>query len=112
MKIVIAIIKPDKLDKVSAALTKISAQGMTVTEVKGYGRQRGPTKTHSGTEYPVRFMPEIKIEVAVPTERVDLVIETIETAMRNGQVGDGEIFVVDLEQAIRMRSGETDSDAI
>jgi nitrogen regulatory protein P-II 2 len=112
MKIVIAIIKPDKLDKVSAALTKISVQGMTVTEVKGYGRQRGPTKTHSGTEYPVRFMPEIKIEVAVPMERVDLVIETIETAVRNGQVGDGEIFVVDLEQAIRMRSGETDSDAI
>ncbi len=112
MKIVIAIIKPDKLDKVSAALTKLSVQGMTGTEVKGYGRQRGPTTTHSGTEYPVRFVPEIKIEVAVPTERVDSVIEAIETAVRNGRVGDGEIFVVDLEQAVRMRSGETDSDAI
>jgi nitrogen regulatory protein P-II 2 len=112
MKIVIAIIKPFKLDEVRDALTSIGVQGLTVTEVKGYGRQKGHTEIYRGTEYAVSFLPKIKIEVAVPTEQVDKVIEAISATARTGQIGDGKIFVVPLDHAVRIRTGETDSDAL
>ena len=112
MKIVMAIIKPFKLDEVRDALTAIGVHGMTVTEVKGYGRQKGHTEIYRGTEYAVSFLPKLKVEVAVATEQADKVIEAITTAAKTGQIGDGKIFVFGLEQAVRIRTGETDAAAL
>jgi nitrogen regulatory protein P-II 2 len=112
MKIVMAIIKPFKLDEVRDALTGIGVHGMTVTEVKGYGRQKGHTEIYRGTEYAVSFLPKLKIEVAVPAEQADKVIETISAAAKTGQIGDGKIFVFGLDQAVRIRTGETDVAAL
>jgi nitrogen regulatory protein P-II 2 len=112
MKIVMAIIKPFKLDEVRDALTGVGVHGLTVTEVKGYGRQKGHTEIYRGAEYAVSFLPKLKIEVAVSAELVAKTIEAISTAARTGQIGDGKIFVSPLEQAIRIRTGERDSDAL
>ena len=112
MKIVMAIIKPFKLDEVRDALTAIGVTGMTVTEVKGFGRQKGHTEIYRGAEYAVTFLPKIKIEVAVATDQVDKAIETITTAAKTGQIGDGKIFVLALETAVRIRTGETDTAAL
>ena len=112
MKIVMAIIKPFKLDEVRDALTGIGVHGMTVTEVKGYGRQKGHTEIYRGTEYAVNFLPKMKIEVAVPSDQVDKVVETIIATAKTGQIGDGKIFVFGLDHAVRIRTGETDSDAL
>jgi nitrogen regulatory protein P-II 2 len=112
MKIVMAIIKPFKLDEVRDALTAVGIQGLTVTEVKGYGRQKGHTEIYRGTEYAVSFLPKLKIEVAVASEQVDAVVEAISTAAKTGQIGDGKIFVFAIEHAIRIRTGETDNDAL
>ena len=112
MKIVMAIIKPFKLEEVRDALTAIGVHGLTVTEVKGYGRQKGHTEIYRGAEYAVSFLPKIKIEVAVSNELVDRVIETITAAARTGQIGDGKIFVSSIEKAVRIRTGETDADAL
>ena len=112
MKIVMAIIKPFKLDEVRDALTATGVHGMTVTEVKGYGRQKGHTEIYRGAEYAVSFLPKIKIEVAVPTDQVDKTIGAITGAAKTGQIGDGKIFVLDLESAVRIRTGETDAAAI
>jgi nitrogen regulatory protein P-II 2 len=112
MKLVIAIIKPFKLEDVRDALTALGISGMTVSEVKGYGRQKGHTEIYRGAEYAVNFLPKMKIEVAVPSNRVDGVVEAIIAAAKTGQIGDGKIFVTDLSRAIRIRTGETDSDAL
>jgi len=112
MKIVMAIIKPFKLDEVRDALTAAGMHGMTVTEVKGYGRQKGHTEIYRGAEYAVSFLPKIKIEVAVASEQVGRTIEAIAAAAKTGQIGDGKIFVLDLESAVRIRTGETDAAAI
>jgi nitrogen regulatory protein P-II 2 len=112
MKIVMAIIKPFKLDEVRDALTAIGVQGLTVTEVKGYGRQKGHTEIYRGAEYAVSFLPKLKIEVAVPAVQADKVIEAITGAAKTGQIGDGKIFVVDLDHAVRIRTGETDAAAL
>jgi nitrogen regulatory protein P-II 2 len=112
MKIVMAIIKPFKLDEVRDALTAIGVHGMTVTEVKGYGRQKGHTEIYRGTEYAVSFLPKLKVEVAVATNQADKVIEAITAAAKTGQIGDGKIFLFDLEQAVRIRTGETDAAAL
>jgi nitrogen regulatory protein P-II 2 len=112
MKIVMAIIKPFKLDEVRAALTGIGVHGMTVTEVKGYGRQKGHTEIYRGAEYAVSLLPKLKIEVAVTADLVDQTIETITTAAKTGQIGDGKIFVQSLDSAVRIRTGETDTAAL
>ena len=112
MKIVMAIIKPFKLEEVRDALTAIGVHGLTVTEVKGYGRQKGHTEIYRGAEYAVSFLPKLKIEVAVSAELVAKTVETITAAARTGQIGDGKIFVMPLEQAIRIRTGEKDNDAL
>jgi nitrogen regulatory protein P-II 2 len=112
MKIVMAIIKPFKLDEVRDALTEIGVHGMTLTEVKGYGRQKGHTEIYRGTEYAVNFLPKLKIEVAVPTDQVDKVVETITATAKTGQIGDGKIFVSGIDQAVRIRTGETDVAAL
>jgi nitrogen regulatory protein P-II 2 len=112
MKIVMAIIKPFKLDEVRDALTAIGVQGLTVTEVKGYGRQKGHTEIYRGAEYAVSFLPKIKVEVAVATNQVDKVIGAIIGAAKTGQIGDGKIFVVALDHAVRIRTGETDAAAL
>ncbi len=112
MKIVMAIIKPFKLDEVRDALTATGVHGMTVTEVKGYGRQKGHTEIYRGAEYAVSFLPKIKVEVAVTSDQVDKTIEAITGAAKTGQIGDGKIFVLDLESAVRIRTGETDAAAI
>ncbi|MGF0539832.1 P-II family nitrogen regulator [Agrobacterium sp. ES01] len=112
MKIVMAIIKPFKLDEVREALTGVGIQGLTVTEVKGYGRQKGHTEIYRGTEYAVSFLPKIKIEVAVADEIVEKTVEAIATAAKTGQIGDGKIFVYSIEQAVRIRTGETNSEAL
>ena len=112
MKIVMAIIKPFKLEEVRDALTAIGVHGLTVTEVKGYGRQKGHTEIYRGAEYAVSFLPKIKIEVAVASDQVDKTIDAITTAAKTGQIGDGKIFVCDVEQAIRIRTGERDADAL
>ncbi|KKW67505.1 nitrogen regulatory protein P-II 1 [Lampropedia cohaerens] len=112
MKMVSAIIKPFKLDEVREALSSIGVQGITVTEVKGFGRQKGHTELYRGAEYVVDFLPKIKIEVAVPDETVDQVVEAIESAARTGKIGDGKIFVSALEQVVRIRTGETGADAV
>ena len=112
MKIVMAIIKPFKLEEVRDGLTAIGVHGLTVTEVKGYGRQKGHTEIYRGAEYAVSFLPKIKIEVAVSDDRVGAVIEVITAAARTGQIGDGKIFVSTIEKAVRIRTGETDADAL
>ena len=112
MKIVMAIIKPFKLDEVRDALTAMGVHGLTVTEVKGYGRQKGHTEIYRGAEYAVSFLPKLKIEVAVASTMVDKVIEALVAAARTGQIGDGKIFVTNLEQAVRIRTGEKDADAL
>jgi nitrogen regulatory protein P-II 2 len=112
MKIVMAIIKPFKLDEVRDALTAIGVHGMTVTEVKGYGRQKGHTEIYRGTEYAVSFLPKLKVEVAVAVNQAEKVIDVITAAAKTGQIGDGKIFLFDLEQAVRIRTGETDAAAL
>jgi nitrogen regulatory protein P-II 2 len=112
MKIVMAIIKPFKLDEVRDALTAIGVHGMTVTEVKGYGRQKGHTEIYRGAEYAVSFLPKIKLEVAVESALVDKVVDAINGAARTGQIGDGKIFVINIDQAVRIRTGERDNDAL
>ena len=112
MKLVIAIIKPFKLDDVRNALGQIGIAGLTVSEVKGYGRQRGHTEIYRGAEYAVNFLPKLKIEVAVAADRADKVVETITTTAKTGQIGDGKIFVVDVDHVVRIRTGETDADAL
>jgi nitrogen regulatory protein P-II 2 len=112
MKLVIAIIKPFKLDDVRDALTQIGVSGLTVSEVKGYGRQKGHTEIYRGAEYAVHFLPKLKIEVAVPSERASAVVEAIAAAGKTGQIGDGKIFVTGIDHAVRIRTGETDSDAL
>ena len=112
MKIVMAIIKPFKLEEVRDALTALGVHGMTVTEVKGYGRQKGHTEIYRGAEYAVSFLPKIKIEVAVANDMVGKVIDAITGAARTGQIGDGKIFVSSIERAVRIRTGETDQDAL
>ena len=112
MKIVMAIIKPFKLDEVRDALTAIGVHGMTVTEVKGYGRQKGHTEIYRGAEYAVSFLPKIKIEVAVAADMADRAVDAITVAAKTGQIGDGKIFVFSIDQAVRIRTGETDADAL
>ena len=112
MKLVMAIIKPFKLDEVRDALTAVGVHGLTVTEVKGYGRQKGHTEIYRGAEYAVSFLPKLKIEVAVPTALVDTVVETIIATAKTGQIGDGKIFVTPIEHAVRIRTGESDDDAL
>ena len=112
MKIVMAIIKPFKLEEVRDALTAIGVHGLTVTEVKGYGRQKGHTEIYRGAEYAVSFLPKIKIEVAIPTSQVEKTIEAITSAAKTGQIGDGKIFVINLENAVRIRTGEADAAAL
>jgi len=112
MKLVTAVIKPFKLDDVREALSEIGMQGITVTEVKGFGRQKGHTELYRGAEYVVDFLPKVKIEVAIDDDQVDSVVEAISKAANTGKIGDGKIFVVNLEQAVRIRTGETGSDAL
>ena len=112
MKLVIAIIKPFKLEDVRDALLAVGVHGMTVTEVKGYGRQKGHTEIYRGSEYAVNFLPKIRIEVAVASNEVERVVEAIGSAAKTGQIGDGKVFVTPIEQAIRIRTGETNADAL
>ena len=112
MKIVMAIIKPFKLEEVRDALTAIGVHGLTVTEVKGYGRQKGHTEIYRGAEYAVSFLPKIKIEVAVASDQVDKTIDAITSAAKTGQIGDGKIFVINLDHAVRIRTGEADAAAL
>ncbi|MEH6578146.1 MAG: P-II family nitrogen regulator [Amphritea sp.] len=112
MKLVSAVIKPFKLDDVREALSEIGIQGVTVTEVKGFGRQKGHTELYRGAEYVVDFLPKVKIEAAISDDMVDRVIEAISTTANTGKIGDGKIFVTPLEQAIRIRTGETGTDAL
>jgi nitrogen regulatory protein P-II 2 len=112
MKLVVAIIKPFKLEEVRDALTALGVAGLTVSEVKGYGRQKGHTEIYRGAEYAVSFLPKVKIEVAVSSDRVERVIEAISASAKTGQIGDGKIFVLGIEQAVRIRTGETDTDAL
>ena len=112
MKFIIAIIKPFKLDEVREALATIGVQGITVTDVKGFGRQKGHTELYRGAEYVVDFLPKVKLEAAVASELLDRVIEAIEKAANTGKIGDGKIFVFDLEKVVRIRTGETDAAAL
>ena len=112
MKMVMAVIKPFKLEEVRDALTALGVHGLTVTEVKGYGRQKGHTEIYRGAEYSVSFLPKLKIEVAVDTPLVDKVVDTIVSASRTGQIGDGKIFVTTLDSVVRIRTGERDKDAL
>ena len=112
MKIVMAIIKPFKLEEVRDALTAIGVRGLTVTEVRGYGRQKGHTEIYRGAEYAVSFLPKVKIEVAVNSAQLDAVIEAIASTARTGRIGDGKIFVISLDHALRIRTGDLDAEAI
>jgi nitrogen regulatory protein P-II 2 len=112
MKYVVAIVKPFKLDEVRDALLRIGVHGLTVTESKGYGRQRGHTEIYRGAEYTVNFVPKVKIEIAVRSDQVDMVIEAISAAAKTGQIGDGKVFAFELEQAVRIRTGEVGNDAL
>jgi nitrogen regulatory protein P-II 2 len=112
MKLVIAIVKPFKLDDVREALTPLGVQGLTVSEVKGFGRQKGQTEIYRGAEYHVNFLPKVKIEVAVPDDLAEQVVEAIMKAGQTGKIGDGKIFVMDIERAVRIRTGELDDAAI
>jgi nitrogen regulatory protein P-II 2 len=112
MKLVTAIIKPFKLDEVREALAAVGVQGITVTEVKGFGRQKGHTELYRGAEYVVDFLPKVKLEAAIKSEMLDQVVEAIEKAASTGKIGDGKIFVFELEQVVRIRTGETGTDAL
>lgn len=112
MKLITAIVQPHRLDPVREALTALGVHGMTVTDVKGYGRQKGHTEIYRGTEYAVSFLPKIKIEIAVASDQVDKVVAAISSAAKTGQIGDGKIFVYGIDQAVRIRTGETDSEAL
>lgn len=112
MKLVMAIIKPFKLDEVREALTSQGVEGLTVTEVRGYGRQKGHTEIYRGTEYAVTFLPKIKIEVVIDAEQVDMVMETISSVANTGQIGDGKIFVLSVDEAVRIRTGERNANAL
>ena len=112
MKLIVAIIKPFKLDEVRKALTGIGVHGMTVTEVKGYGRQKGHTEIYRGAEYVVNFLPKLRVEVAVDSALADKAVEAITSSARTGQIGDGKVFVSPITSAVRIRTGETDSDAL
>jgi nitrogen regulatory protein P-II 2 len=112
MKLITAIIKPFKLEDVRDALSEIGVQGITVTEVKGFGRQKGHTELYRGAEYVVDFLPKVKIEIGIPADKADAVIDAITSAANTGKIGDGKIFVSNLEQAIRIRTGETGRDAL
>jgi nitrogen regulatory protein P-II 2 len=112
MKMVIAVIKPFKLDPVREALTAAGVQGMTVSEVKGFGRQKGHTEIYRGAEYNVSLVPKLKIEAVVPTEQAASVVEAVQRAANTGKIGDGKIFVIDVEAALRIRTGETGADAL
>lgn len=112
MKFIVAIIQPHRLDAVREALQAAGVEGLTVTEVRGYGRQKGHKEVYRGAEYTIAFTPKIKIEVAVPADRADAVVTAIQNAARTGKVGDGKVFVLDLQSALRVRTGETDNDAL
>ncbi|HLB80231.1 MAG TPA: P-II family nitrogen regulator [Dongiaceae bacterium] len=112
MKMVMAIVKPFKLEEVREALTAVGVQGLTVSDVKGFGRQKGQTEIYRGAEYEVNFVPKVRIEVAVPDEMTDRVIEAVRAAAATGRIGDGKIFVLDVLRAVRIRTGEIDADAI
>ncbi|MBL6951726.1 MAG: P-II family nitrogen regulator [Alphaproteobacteria bacterium] len=112
MKLIIAVIKPHRLDQVRDALTGVGVHGLTVSEVRGYGRQGGHTEIYRGAEYQVNFVPKLKLEVAVSNDLCERVVEAIREAANNNQIGDGKIFVLDLEQATRIRTGETDNEAL
>jgi nitrogen regulatory protein P-II 2 len=112
MKLIIAIIKPFKLEEVRDALTAVGVQGMTITEVKGYGRQKGHKEIYRGAEYAVNFLPKVRVDVAVDDSQVDKVVDAISNAAKTGQIGDGKIFITAIDHAVRIRTGETDTDAI
>ncbi|MEJ2026134.1 MAG: P-II family nitrogen regulator [Limibacillus sp.] len=112
MKLVMAIIKPFKLDEVREALTGVGVEGLTVSEVKGYGRQKGQTEIYRGAEYAINFLPKVKIEIAVADDMAEKVVETIQAAANTGRIGDGKIFVLDIGHAVRIRTGETDTSAL
>ena len=112
MKLIIATLKPFKLDEVREALSDIGVGGMMVTEIKGFGAQSGHTEIYRGAEYTVNFVPKVKVEIAAPASMADQIVETITNAARTGKIGDGKIFVLDLEQAVRVRTGETNADAL
>ena len=112
MKLIVAIIQPHRLDAVRECLTGVAIAGLTVTEVRGYGRQKGHTEIYRGAEYQISFLPKLKIEVAVAADQTDKIIETITSAAKTGQIGDGKIFVLNLDQAVRIRTGETDAAAL
>jgi nitrogen regulatory protein P-II 2 len=112
MKLVIAVIKPFKLDEVREALTRIGVQGMTVTEVKGYGRQKGHMEIYRGKEYAVNFLPKLRLELAIASEQIDQVVDALAAAAKTGQIGDGKIFVTTIDHAVRIRTGETDTQAL
>ena len=112
MKLVMAIIKPFKLDEVREALTSLGIQGLTVSEVKGFGRQKGQTEIYRGAEYSVSFLPKVKVEVAVSDDQYEQVVEAIQKAANTGRIGDGKIFVLDIAQAVRIRPGETNTEAL
>ncbi len=112
MKLVTAIIKPFKLDDVREALTPLGIQGLTVTEVKGFGRQKGQTEIYRGAEYVVNFLPKVKIEIAVPADMVDTVVDAIVSTAKTGKIGDGKVFITDIARVVRIRTGETNADAL
>ena len=112
MKMIVAVIKPSRLDAVLEAVTEAGASGLTVTEVRGYGRQKGKTEVYRGAEYEVKLLPKVKLEIAVSADMTDRVVEAVGRAANTGKIGDGKIFVMDLETAIRIRTGETDAAAI
>ena len=112
MKMIMAVIKPSRLDAVLEAVTEAGASGMTVTEVRGYGRQRGKTEVYRGAEYEVKLLPKVKLEIAVPTDVVEAVVEALAATANTGKIGDGKVFVLDLEQALRIRTGDRDAEAI
>jgi nitrogen regulatory protein P-II 2 len=112
MKMIVAVIKPSRLDAVLDAVTEAGASGLTVTEVRGYGRQRGKTEVYRGAEYEVKLLPKVKLEIAVPSDIADKVVDAIATTANSGKIGDGKVFVMDLEQALRIRTGDRDAAAI
>ncbi len=112
MKLVMAVVKPFKLEDVREALTSLNVEGLTVTEVKGFGRQKGQTEIYRGAEYTVAFLPKVKIEVVVPDDRVAVTVEAIQAAAHTGRIGDGKIFVLEVDKAVRIRTGEADNDAL
>jgi nitrogen regulatory protein P-II 2 len=112
MKMIVAVIKPSRLDAVLEAVTEVGVSGLTVTEVRGYGRQKGKTEVYRGAEYEVKLLPKVKLEIAVPTDITDTVVEALARAANTGKIGDGKVFVMDLEAALRIRTGERDAAAI